>query len=228
MARQLGGGLSKREVDSNFVAGKAATSKSEHVRRTYKVLRRRASKTQVLSSTASFPSATVTQMTSLQGSPMVINQNDQSIETSPLEHRVSPSNDTFLVFRIFDKNSGTVFQDGSFTASFFSDRRNGVSIPIPKNDIYGLYDIISQAHLSTRNRHGSFLISVSTSLLDVMVKAQEKNEPMLALIDLASLKNQPNKVQHASSVIRHLKKDLGELGWTRCKYIVTMKSTKLT
>ncbi|KAF2691639.1 hypothetical protein K458DRAFT_3619 [Lentithecium fluviatile CBS 122367] len=225
-AQQLGVALTRRESEPTFDAGRAVRSKSGSVRRTYKALCRRASQNPagdvgwltrraipVLNPLGSTTLATAEQYDEF--------EDYVDVEESPAstQDSVSPSSqpasDRALGFRVFDQNSGTVFKDGAFAASFFADRRNGVTRPLPRNDEYSIFDVIAQAHLSFENRHGSFLVSVSTSLLDVMRKSTSKDRPMLALIDLKTLSQEPNKVHLSGPIIRHLKYDLGELEWTK-------------
>lgn len=123
----------------------------------------------------------------------------------------------------------------------FAKRRGPVTRPLPRDDEYGLFDVLANAHLSFKGNASAFVSVVTVShcspgvpiprlklmsvqsLLQVFNYASKMNDPQIAVIMLDNPEiNISNKLHSARAVISHLQAQ-GEMWWTRykanCEYL---------
>ncbi|RMZ72099.1 hypothetical protein GMOD_00007093 [Pyrenophora seminiperda CCB06] len=124
-------------------------------------------------------------------------------------------------FRVWDDKSRTTFSETSgFVSEAFARFWTGDHPPpfSPRGQGLQALKIFSNLHLSLSGGASTF-VSVSTSLLQAMVKASAMENPRIAIVALDHpLLKEPNKTMHAAEIMQMLKGE-GLAWWARYKGI---------
>ncbi|KAF2007383.1 hypothetical protein P154DRAFT_118626 [Amniculicola lignicola CBS 123094] len=230
-ANKLGLDLVRRTSEPHLPRGTAAKSKSETARKRYKILVARA-RTHPFKNPFEGPYAKAvaadllkppamtnlpTPTTSSQTTKSISTLEQQMITHSLQTPLISPSSGNTpplgrvvdrLAFRVWDKNSHTLFTDAGFVANFFSDGEEALMKPLPRDDIYGLFRRFAVKHLYREETNTSTFVSVVASLLQLLSRyASTMSDPRVAVIALDHPDlNEPHKLHHAKDVIKHVRR----------------------
>ncbi|CAN9334892.1 unnamed protein product [Alternaria alternata] len=121
-------------------------------------------------------------------------------------------------FRVWDANSRTMFdEETGFVSQAFSIWKGEYPPPFsPDGQGRQALMILTNLHLSMSGGASAF-VSVSTSLLQALVKASTMEDPRIAVVALDhALLQQPNKTLPAAEILRMLKAE-GQAWWARYK-----------
>ncbi|KAF2823324.1 hypothetical protein CC86DRAFT_384695 [Ophiobolus disseminans] len=125
-----------------------------------------------------------------------------------------------LGFRVWDDRSRAKYtEEIGFLSEAFSIWRGPSPPPFSPASAEGrqAISLLSNLHLSMNSGGASTWVSVSTSLLQALVKACSMERPRIAIIDLGHPSLQePNKMLKTSEVLCNLKSD-GQAWWARYK-----------
>ncbi|KAI4690776.1 uncharacterized protein J4E88_002249 [Alternaria novae-zelandiae] len=221
-ASESGIDLSRRTHEVSYTPGLARTAKSPKTRKHYKSLVRRALKREKEKARAlRMPAPEDLPLQALQLGGMTLAEQDNEetwsdvdgYHTPPITPtqptlRTPPGRNT-IGFRVWDANSRTMFDDETgFVSQAFSIWRGEFPPPFsPDGQGQHALMLLTNLHLSMSGGASAF-VSVSTSLLQALVKASTMFEPRIAV--------KPHKTLPAADVMRMLKAE-GQAWWARYK-----------
>jgi len=206
-ALESGIDLSRRRNEVSYTPGLARTAKSPKTRKHYKSLVRRALKREKERARAirtPAPEDLPLQALQLGGMTLIEQDNEETwsdiegYHTPPITPTQptprTPHGKNTIGFRVWDANSRTKFdvQNGfvseKFASEAFSSWPEELLAPFSPDDEQGLRNtlLLAHSHLSMRGGASSY-VSVSTSLLQALVKAASMQEPRIAVSMLFSL-----------------------------------------
>ncbi|EMD90035.1 hypothetical protein COCC4DRAFT_93780, partial [Bipolaris maydis ATCC 48331] len=202
-AADLGIGLQRRETEIVFDSGTARWAKSPRTRRTYRsMVRRAAQKEKEKSQISRFnqpvilpsdqPEIPISEC--LLGNVALSTDNQDEEKWSDVEN---PSPRTVLVeelrssiepikrkiaFRVWDKNSRTVFsKEDGFVSQAFTIWRGEYPLPFtPDGEGRAALKLLTNLHLCLKGGASTF-VSLSTSSLQALVKASTMDDPRIAV-----------------------------------------------
>ncbi|KAH6878194.1 hypothetical protein BKA58DRAFT_452211 [Alternaria rosae] len=221
-ASESGIDLLQRTHEVSYTPGLARTAKSPQTRKYYKSLVRRAlkrekEKARALRTLA--PEDLPLQALQLGGMTLAEQDNEEiwsdvdGYHTPPITPTQptprAPPGRNIIAFRVWDANSRTIFDDETgFVSQAFSIWRGGFPPPFsPDGQGQQALMLLTNLHLSMSGGASAF-VSVSTSLLQALVKASTMFEPRIAV--------KPHKTLPAADVMRMLKAE-GQAWWARYK-----------
>ncbi|KAI4911862.1 hypothetical protein J4E90_006679 [Alternaria incomplexa] len=223
--------LSRRTNEVCYTSGLARTAKSPKTRKHYKSLVRRALKREKEKARAlrrPAPEDLPLQALQLGGTTLAEQDNEETwsdvdgYHTPPITPTQSapraPPGRNMIGFRVWDANSRTMFDDETgFVSQAFSIWRGEFPPPFsPDGQGQQALMLLTNLHLSMSGGASAF-VSVSTSLLQALVKASTMFEPRIAVIALDHpLLTEPHKTLPAADVMRMLKAE-GQAWWARYK-----------
>jgi len=199
-ASESGIDLSRRTHEVSYIPGLARTAKSPKTRKHYKSLVRRALKREKEKARAlrrPAPEDLPLQALQLGGMTLAEQDNEETwsdvdgYHTPPITPtqptlRTPPGRNT-IGFRVWDANSRTIFDDETgFVSQAFSIWRGEFPPPFsPDGQGQQALMLLTNLHLSMSGGASAF-VSVSTSLLQALVKASTMFEPRIAVSTLKS------------------------------------------
>jgi hypothetical protein len=185
-ASKLGVQLSKRQTEVKFTSGAAQWAKSPRTRRAFKSLVRRAAQKEKDGERES-----LVQMPEFEATPLPALHawNNEDVEDSPsslptiipVSQRRIPTSHS-IAFRVWDSESRTKFtEEDGFESEMCSDWRGQFLPPFtPEGEGMQAIKLLTNSHLSKSGGKSAF-VSVSTSLLQVLVKASAMDNPRIAV-----------------------------------------------
>ncbi|CAN9301975.1 unnamed protein product [Alternaria alternata] len=233
-AAEYGINLSRRRIEVKRKSGLAQYAKSPTTRKYWNSLVRRAAERERKMSCV--PLAPNVQGSSAQVPPLggvtlaadVKYEDEESwsdvedLNISPVTFmQPSPSSSpttNSIGFRVWDANSRTMFdEETGFVSQAFSIWKGEYPPPFsPDGQGRQALMILTNLHLSMSGGASAF-VSVSTSLLQALVKASTMEDPRIAVVALDhALLQQPNKTLPAAEILRMLKAE-GQAWWARYK-----------
>ncbi|RAR10903.1 hypothetical protein DDE82_000874 [Stemphylium lycopersici] len=240
-ATEFGIDLLRRKTEVRFNSGAARHAKSPRTRRAYKSLVRRAVLKEKEKARAAWEMPIPVQRPIPQELPRTLppvgrvalsvdsRQEDgekwsdvedcRNLVTNSLVPRpTEPLSTCRVAFRVWDANSRTLFDEGTgFVSQAFSIWRNEYPPPFSlKGQGRQALMLLTNLHLSMKGGASAF-VSLSTSLLQALVKASTMDNPRIAVVALDHpLLTEPNKTLLAADVLRMLKDD-GQAWWAKYK-----------
>ncbi|KAF2438790.1 hypothetical protein P171DRAFT_342100, partial [Karstenula rhodostoma CBS 690.94] len=122
-----------------------------------------------------------------------------------------------IAFRVWDKNSRTLFDPERGFVSDMHSIWQGPLLPAPQLDTIDgrhCHLLLTNIHLNKKGNASAY-ISCATSLIQCLSYATNMIDPQIALIDLSAASLQePWKQLKASDTLRELK-SIGQVGWAR-------------
>ncbi|KAL6151255.1 hypothetical protein ACJBU6_10243 [Exserohilum turcicum] len=240
-AAEPGINLPRRETEVHFTSGTARYAKSPRTRRTYRALVRKATQqekekariarmSQLVELPACRQPASIPYRLGRIDISMHPDQMDKEtwsdVEDSPSSSPLAPITPGTrtppavrnIAFRVWDANSRTAFtEESGFVSQAFTIWRNEYPPPFsPDGQGRQALMIFTNLHLSLTGGASTF-VSLSTSLLQVLVKASTMHDPRIAVValDHPTLTTR-HKTLPAAAVLRMLKSE-GLAWWARYK-----------
>ncbi|KAF7672187.1 hypothetical protein GT037_009697 [Alternaria burnsii] len=233
-ATEYGINLSRRRIEVKRKSGLAQYAKSPTTRKYWKSLVRRAAERE--RKMRCVPLAPNVQGSSAQVPPLggvtlaadvkyedeenwsdVEDLNISAVTFTQLSPSSLPTTNS-IGFRVWDANSRTMFdEETGFVSQAFSIWRGELPPPFsPDGQGRQAIMFLSNLHLSMSGGASAF-VSVSTSLLQALVKASTMEDPRIAVVALDhALLQQPHKTLPAADILRMLKAE-GQAWWARYK-----------
>ncbi|USP82623.1 hypothetical protein yc1106_09897 [Curvularia clavata] len=230
-AADIGLELPRREIEEMFVSGMARYAKSPKTRRTYKSLVRRAAErekarfapmNQCVQLTSPRPPLSIPK--ELLGHKALVLRAEEEvdecwIDAEDLSSPISPElTKRTIAFRVWDSESRTDFsEETGFTSQAFTIWRGEYPPPFsPEGQGQQALKVLTNLHLCLKGGASTF-VSLSTSLLQALVKASAMDNPSIAVVALDHpLLTTPNKTLPAADILRMLKAE-GQAWWARYK-----------